>query len=125
MQVARFWLVAAALNGALGVGFGALGAHGGNPMAGFIATASQFQLFHALALLALAFVLPKAEGRVRMLLLAAAVLFLVGILLFSGALYLRSLTGLLAARAFAPFGGSALILGWLALMLSAIFIRRG
>ena len=125
MQVSRRWLGLAAANGALGVGFGALGAHGGNPLAGFIATGSQFQLLHAVALLVLAFALPGAAGRARLFLQVACVLFLVGILLFSGALYMRALTGVLGASALAPFGGVGLILGWLALMLGAIFSRRG
>lgn len=124
MIPSRFWLAMAGLNGALGVAFGALGAHGGNKLAGFIQTASQFQLFHALALLALAFVIPRAEGRARVAFTAAAVLFLLGIGLFSGSLYVRALGGVETATIVAPYGGTSLILGWLALILSGLLSRR-
>lgn len=125
LQASPVWLGLAAANGALGVGFGALGAHGGNPLAGFIATGSQFQLLHAVVLLVLAFALPGTAGRARLFLRAACLLFLAGILLFSGALYLRALSGAPGASALAPFGGAGLILGWLALMLGALLSRRG
>jgi uncharacterized membrane protein YgdD (TMEM256/DUF423 family) len=124
MIVSRFWLALAGVNGALGVAFGAVGAHGGNPLAGFVQTASQFQLFHALALLALAFILPRAEGRGRQAFAAAAFLFLLGILLFSGSLYLRALAGMETATILAPYGGTGLILGWAAMILAALLSRR-
>jgi uncharacterized membrane protein YgdD (TMEM256/DUF423 family) len=115
------WLMLAGVNGALGVGFGALGAHGRYAMTGFIATASQFQLFHALALLGLAFALPQTAGRARAALALAAILFLAGTVLFSGSLYVRALTGLEGASLVAPFGGTGLILGWVAVILAGAF----
>lgn len=124
MNVSRFWLSMAGLNGALGVGFGAIGAHGGNPLAGFVSTGSQFQLIHALALLALAFVLPASSGPRRLAFTAAAVLFLFGIFLFSGSLYLRALAGMETATIVAPYGGTGLILGWLAMILASVLSAR-
>ncbi len=116
----RTFLLTAALCGALGVGLGAFGAHG---LAGTLAangreatfdTAVLYHLIHTLALLGAAWVstLPGAQPRYVRL---AGWLFTAGIVLFSGSLYVLAVFNLGFMGAVAPFGGAALIGGWLLL----------
>lgn len=122
----RLWIILAALAGASGVGFGAYAAHG----LGFIASpeareaaratlqsAVLFQLLHALALLGVGLWSALRPGDRWQH--AAGLLFAIGILLFSGLIYLQTLTGFTALRAFVPWGGTSFILGWLALIPAA------
>ena len=114
----RFWLAAAAANGLIAVAVGAFAAHGlkdrlSSEALGWIRTASDYQMWHGLALLAIS--LPGRSG-IEGALKAAAAAFLIGIILFSGSLYLLALT---AWRGFAwitPLGGTALLLGWALLL---------
>jgi uncharacterized membrane protein YgdD (TMEM256/DUF423 family) len=55
---------------------------------------------------------------------AACALFLLGMILFCGSLYIRGLTGFHPIVLLTPFGGAALMLGWLALAASAWPPRR-
>jgi uncharacterized membrane protein YgdD (TMEM256/DUF423 family) len=110
------WLAAAAALGALGVALGAFGAHGlrDRVSAGDLATwetAVLYHELHALALLALA-LFGAATGRpVR----RPATLFVLGIALFSGSLYLLVASGARWLGAVTPLGGLCLIAGWLTL----------
>ncbi|HZF96499.1 MAG TPA: DUF423 domain-containing protein [Allosphingosinicella sp.] len=110
-------LLAGALLAGLGVALGAFGAHGLKAMLGPVElgwwqTAVQYQMWHALALVALG--LSPFPAR------AAGWLFSAGILLFSGSLYLMALTGLRALGMVTPAGGLLLILGWAALGVAAV-----
>ena len=107
----------AALCGLIAVALGAYAAHGlaGNAQA-LAERASQYQLIHALALLAAdRFV---AEGR-RYAHLAAG-LFVVGIVLFCGSLTFKALVGPLFLPQITPAGGIALMLAWLALAITSL-----
>ena len=114
----RFWLAAAAANGLIAVAMGAFAAHGlkdrlSSEALGWIRTASDYQMWHGLALLAISLLSRNGIGGA---LKAAAAAFLIGIILFSGSLYLLALT---AWRGFAwitPLGGTALLLGWALLL---------
>jgi len=78
----------------------------------------QYQMYHALALLVLALI--AASGRVkRARIRLAGIFFIAGIVLFSGSLYVISLTGLTKFGIVAPFGGVSFVLGWLMIALSA------
>ena len=78
-------------------------------------TAVRYQMFHALALVAVWL----AEGRGRHVpLVAAGALFASGTLLFSGSLYLLSLTGVRAWGVATPFGGVCLMAGWVSLAVA-------
>lgn len=118
------WIVgAAAILGALAVMAGAFGAHALKPQ--FSAyqldiwqTAVLYHMTHALALLALGVYIRTA--RPSRLLHSAAVLFGVGVTIFSGTLYALALTGITWLGAITPIGGSALILAWLILAISAL-----
>lgn len=120
MQMRKWWIPLAAFLGLTGVGMGAYASHG----LGFIAdpvvreaaratlqTAVQQQMFHALALLAVG--VATLKGSVNRWWCAAGGLFAVGVLLFSGLIYLRTFSGIEALRPLVPWGGTCLMLGWL------------
>lgn len=83
-------------------------------------TGVQYQLIHALALLGVALLALQRPGR---LLSAAGGLFVAGILLFSGSLYLLTLTGVGKLGMITPIGGTAFLAGWLCLALAGWRIR--
>lgn len=120
----RPWVVLAGLNGLMAVGFGAYAAHGlaADPvLQAWAERASHYQLIHALALLAADRL--AADG--RRLAHGAAALFTAGILLFSGSLYLRALTGSpLPIPMVTPAGGMSFMAGWLLLTLAGAWRRR-
>jgi uncharacterized membrane protein YgdD (TMEM256/DUF423 family) len=114
------WLFIAAVNGALAVIAGALASHAGNLGAGAAADVrlgANYQLSHALAMGLAAF---AARGRAKPCAGLSAILFLAGILLFSGGLYVLVLTGTHAFAFMVPFGGAAFIAGWIALAVAAL-----
>jgi Uncharacterized small membrane protein len=121
----RHWFTFGALNGALAVAAGAFAAHGlkaqlSPDMLAVFDTGARYHLIHALALCAAALAADHFAPRPAK---AAAVLFAVGILLFSGSLYLLALTGVRGFGFVTPFGGVAFIAGWLTLAWSGL--RKG
>ena len=125
--MAPVFLVLGALNGALSVALGAFGAHALrarlDPRAlEIFETAVRYQSTHAVALLAVALLLAR---RPTALLAASGWAFTAGILIFSGSLYLLSLTGVGRWGAVAPIGGTALILGWVLLALGGVRVLSG
>lgn len=115
-----FWAIAG-LAGALGVAAGAFGAHGlkgrlSPEMLAVFEVGVRYHLIHALALLAVAWASTRWHART---ILAAGWLFVAGILIFSGSLYLLCLTGARWLGAVTPVGGTAFILGWLLLAWGA------
>lgn len=127
----KFWIPLAAFLGATGVGMGAYTSHG----LGFIADpavreatratlhmAVQQQMFHALALLGVGALSVKGLG--NRWVCAAGGLFALGVLLFSGLIYLRTLMGIEAFRPLVPWGGTCLMLGWIALGIGGFKAAR-
>ncbi len=116
----KIWLFVAGLNGAAAVLAGAFAAHAlgpGHPFASAFSIAAQYHLVHAAAIAIAALAAQGAAApRARM----AAMLFLAGILLFSGSLYVLTLTGLRAFAIITPVGGVILVAGWLMLALAAL-----
>ena len=115
----RLLLSCSAVNGFLAVALGAFGAHG---LKNFLKdvpdvarrldwwdTAAHYHLAHAIALGM--FALASAGGRRRSLARASTAL-LVGILLFSGSLYVMALTGETRLGAVTPVGGLGFLVGW-------------
>jgi uncharacterized membrane protein YgdD (TMEM256/DUF423 family) len=103
------------------VAAGAFGAHllkpvVDAPMLAVFETAARYQMYHALALCVLAAV---GEQHTRLPVGAVGWLFIVGILLFSGSLYLLSLSGPRWVGALTPLGGTAFMAGWVVLAWSA------
>lgn len=115
MKPDRLLLSAAAAAGFLAVALGAFGAHALKNMlenSGHLETwktAVQYHLAHALALLVVAI---TGAGFRR-----AAWCWLAGTVLFSGSLYLLSVTGVRWLGAVTPFGGLLLLAGWIVLLL--------
>jgi uncharacterized membrane protein YgdD (TMEM256/DUF423 family) len=117
----RVWLIVAALSGFLAVVAGALAAHLQHGcidgcldtlQMATIDTAARYQMYHALAIGLAAFAMRGAATTPAQI---AAALFLAGIVLFSGSLYLFALSGTRAFAMVTPFGGAAFLLGWLSL----------
>ncbi len=113
---ARVWQLIAGLSGAIGVIASALGAHAvpDAALAKLVETASYFQLIHAAVLLWLASSQRRGLSWARWL-------FLIGTLLFCGALYLKAFGIWPGAAALAPWGGTSFILAWLVLAADALF----
>jgi uncharacterized membrane protein YgdD (TMEM256/DUF423 family) len=117
----RGYLLLAALFGFTGVGLGAFAAHGlkNRLSAEYLAifqTGVTYQLVHALALLAVALLTVHVPGRLTTW---AGALFCLGIVLFSGSLYVLTLTGVSKLGIVTPFGGLAFLAGWFCLGLAA------
>jgi uncharacterized membrane protein YgdD (TMEM256/DUF423 family) len=117
----RGFLMLAAFFGFTGVALGAFAAHGlkNKLSAEYLAifhTGVLYQLIHTLALLAVALIAVQVPGR---LVTWAGISFAVGILLFSGSLYMLTLTGISKLGIITPFGGLAFLIGWALLGLTA------
>jgi uncharacterized membrane protein YgdD (TMEM256/DUF423 family) len=109
--------------GGLGVALGAFGAHGlkrrlSPERLETFESGVRYQVYHALALLAAGLLAEWLPG--SGLASAAGWLFLGGVILFSGSLYLLVFTGQRRWGAVAPLGGLALIAGWACLALAAV-----
>ncbi|KIH80860.1 DUF423 domain-containing protein [Pseudomonas batumici] len=117
----RGFLLLAAFFGFTGVALGAFAAHGlkDRLSAEYLAifhTGVTYQLVHALALFGVALLAAHIPGR---LVTWAGVSFAVGIMLFSGSLYLLTLTGIGKLGIITPFGGLGFLVGWFCLGLAA------
>lgn len=106
----------------LGVGAGAFGAHGlssylaQHDLVNTFETAVRYQVYHALALFVAAWAAEKWPG---FLPTWAGYLFLTGIILFSGSLYLLVFTRVRWLGAITPLGGLAFLTGWAFIFLAA------
>ena len=117
----RSFLMLAAFFAFTGVALGAFAAHGlkNRLTADYLAifhTGVTYQLVHALALFGVALLAAHLPGR---LIGWAGGLFAVGIVLFSGSLYLLTLTGVSKLGIITPIGGLCFLAGWLCLGLAA------
>jgi uncharacterized membrane protein YgdD (TMEM256/DUF423 family) len=118
----RWAVIAAGISGALAVVLGAFGAHALAATLDARAievfeTASRYHLLHSVALLGAA--LAPAAGARRTACAIACTLWLCGLVVFSGSLYLVAGLGLSALGAVTPVGGAGLIGGWVALTIAA------
>ena len=110
MRHQNTWQLVAGLSGFMAVAMGAVAAHAmhSSYLAAYAERGSGYQMIHSVVLLWLV-------GRQGRGYAVARWLFAVGILCFCGAFYIMSVVYLPEALKFAPFGGSCLMLGWLAL----------
>ena len=111
------WITVAGILGALAVAAGAFGAHGlrdrvGPDQLAAWSTACQYHLLHSAVILALALYAAGEDREIRW----PASLFVVGIVLFSGSLYLLVLTPFRWLGPVTPVGGLCLIAGWISLL---------
>jgi uncharacterized membrane protein YgdD (TMEM256/DUF423 family) len=118
----RLFFILGSLSGLIAVAAGAFGAHTlrDNISADLLATFEtgvRYQMYHALALLAVAW---AATRWTNSLTSVAGWLFVAGTLIFSGSLYALSLSGARWLGAITPLGGVAFIGGWLCLAVAAL-----
>ena len=122
--LARRCILWGALFGLSGVMIGAFGAHGLNALLtadqlAIYHTGVDYQFVHALALLLLGALAQHQTPKAWQL---AATLFIAGVFIFSGSLYLLVLTDTSWLGAITPIGGTSFIAGWAALLWG---LRRG
>ncbi|HEX2202005.1 MAG TPA: DUF423 domain-containing protein [Longimicrobium sp.] len=116
-----FWILGCVF-GFTGVAAGAFGAHALRAtvppdLLAVFETGARYQMYHALALLAVA--LAAARQPETRPLRAAGWLFAAGIVVFSGSLYALALSGVRVLGAVTPIGGACFLAGWIALALGA------
>jgi uncharacterized membrane protein YgdD (TMEM256/DUF423 family) len=113
----KIFLILGALNGLLAVALGAFGAHGlegklTEKALGTWEKAVTYQMFHTVALF--------VTGLIGMKLQAGSLnwagwLFFIGIILFSGSLYLYATSGVKTFAMITPIGGVLFLIGWVIL----------
>lgn len=121
----KLWLTIGALSGFLSVALGAFAAHGLQSRVGptelaVFETGARYQMYHALALLAVAWVAAQGGGMATTI---AGWAFILGTILFSGSLYYLGLTGSRALVMITPVGGVAFLAGWIALAVAGWSLR--
>ena len=120
---AKLFLILGGLNAALVVMLGAFGAHGLKAkltadMLAVYQTAVHYHLFHALGLLAVGLVATQIADSAW--LKWSGWLMLIGIILFSGSLYVLSVSGLRWLGMVTPFGGLAFIAAWIVFVIAIV-----
>lgn len=123
----RIFLLLAAIFGGLSVAGGAFAAHAlkeklTERAIDIFETGARYQMYHALALLAVALLLTRLETPSSTL-VAAGFSFIAGVVIFSGSLYALSLTGIKWLGAITPLGGVAFIIGWGCLAVAAFSFK--
>jgi uncharacterized membrane protein YgdD (TMEM256/DUF423 family) len=111
-----------AVSAMFAVGAGAFGAHAlrariSPEHLAIFETGARYQIYHALALLAVAWAVSRWPGSLPVF---AGWLFVLGSILFPGSLYLLALTGARWWGAVTPIGGLAFLGGWVCLLLTAV-----
>ena len=118
----RLFFSLGALLAAIAVAAGAYGAHGaatlGSEQVIWIDKAARYQMYHGLALIAVAWACIQWPEAIRFFQISGF-LFLIGVVSFSGSLYVMALTGMNLGY-LTPFGGLAFIAGWLIMAIGAI-----
>ena len=122
MDLDRAFISLGSLSGCLAVAAGAFAAHAlrdrlSADLLEVFQTGASYQMYHALALVAVGILLPRFSISGSAWLTAAGWLFVGGTILFSGSLYALALSGARVLGAVTPLGGVAFLLGWLALAL--------
>jgi uncharacterized membrane protein YgdD (TMEM256/DUF423 family) len=115
------WLAIGAMSGLLSVVAGSFGAHALKKTLSphaleVFETGARYQMYHALALMAVAFLASRTPGGT---INASGWLFCVGTVLFCGSLYALALSGVAKFGMVAPLGGFSMILGWALLAWTA------
>ncbi|MBW4518856.1 MAG: DUF423 domain-containing protein [Scytolyngbya sp. HA4215-MV1] len=123
----RLFLAIAAILAGLSVAAGAFASHAlkeklSERFLEIFETGARYQMYHALALLLVGVLLSRAEAA-QAFLNAAGWSFIAGIAIFSGSLYLLSLTGIKWLGAITPLGGVAFLVGWGCLAIAAFSFK--
>jgi uncharacterized membrane protein YgdD (TMEM256/DUF423 family) len=119
--VDRLFLLLGSASGFVSVAAGAFGAHAlrarlAPELLAVFETGSRYQMYHALALLGVAWAAGRWPGP---LVAWSGWLFVIGTILFSGSLYALALTGVRWLGAVTPLGGLCFLSGWVCLALAA------
>lgn len=120
----KIFLLLGAINGFLAVALGAFGAHGlegriSEKSLGTWEKAVNYQMFHTMALLFTGLLLAKMNaGGLNW----AGWMFLTGIILFSGSLYIYATTGIRTFAMITPLGGVAFLIGWV--LVGMVIVRN-
>lgn len=119
---ARHLIGYGAINMLIAVAAGAFGAHALKPslspeMLSIWHTAANYQMVHALGLIAIGLMMP---GFNTVVLRRAGLIMLIGTLIFSGSLYALALSGIRMLGAITPIGGAAFLLAWAMLAWAAL-----
>ncbi len=118
--MAKLFLLAGSILGGLSVAIGAFGAHAlktileANNRLETFETGVKYQFYHALALIALGLLMHRFDHK---LFTWSGYGFIAGTILFSGSLYLLSLSGVTKWGAVTPLGGVAYLVGWITLII--------
>lgn len=120
----KFFIIAGAFNAMLAVILGAFGAHAlkeklTEKYLAIWETAVQYQMFHAIGLIIIGILMSSSLLGPISQLNWAGWLLLAGIIIFSGSLYILSLSGIGILGAITPIGGVAFIVGWIMLIVAA------
>ncbi|CAC95903.1 DUF423 domain-containing protein [Listeria innocua] len=111
-------IITGAIFAGLAVLLGAFGAHALKDVLGSYAstweTGVQYQMFHAVGILIVGILMEKQASR---LYAWAAILFSIGIVFFSGSLYVLSISKVSILGAITPIGGVCFVVGWFLLIL--------
>ena len=123
----RLWICAGAANGFIAVALGTFSAHLlrdrlSTEALGWVETGARYEMGHALALLAVAW-LAGREVRHPIALGVAGWAFLLGTILFSGTLYVMALIGITTLGGVLPLGGVAFLIGWAALFVFGLVLK--
>jgi len=110
----RLFFALGALSAFIGVAMGAFAAHGlksrlSPEMLSTFEVGARYQMYHALALIVVAWAQTRWGGTLTT---ASGWLFVSGTILFSGSLYVLSISGVKWLGAITPFGGLAFLAGW-------------
>ncbi|MGB3260616.1 DUF423 domain-containing protein [Paenisporosarcina sp.] len=120
-----FFIIAGAINAFLAVAFGAFGAHAlkeklSEKYLAIWETAVQYQMYHAIGLIVIGILMStNIIGHVSQL-SWAGYLMLAGIVIFSGSLYVLSLSGIGVLGAITPIGGVAFLAAWVLVIVAAV-----
>lgn len=117
----RYFIALGAISAFLSVGLGAFGAHAikqtiAAELLAIYQTAVDYQFFHSLGLILIGLVYQQLPTK---LIKSAGWLIVFGIIVFSGSLYILSLTGIRWLGAITPIGGTAFILAWFLLAIGS------
>lgn len=119
------FIVTGALHGFLAVALGAFGAHALDGILDAYGQdiwnkAVQYQMLHATGLLVIGLLMShKILGEVKQL-NVAGIVFNLGIVFFSGSLYVLAISGIKVLGAITPIGGVLFLIGWVCIILAAM-----